>query len=74
LSDTIQVRVILRAKRNEVKGEGNVFKVYLTAPPVEGKANKLLVELLSRHFNLRKSQIRIIKGEKARDKIVRIGV
>ncbi len=74
MSDTIQVRVIPRAKRNEIKEEGNIFKVYLSAPPVEGKANKLLVELLAGHFNLRKSQIRIIKGEKARDKIVRIGV
>ncbi len=51
-----------------------MFKVYLTAPPVEGKANKLLLELLAKYFNLKKSQIRIIKGGRTRDKVVQIGV
>ena len=73
-ADTIHIRVIPRAKRNDIKQEGDIFKVYLAAPPVEGRANKLLLELLAKHFNLKKSQVRIVKGERARDKVVQIGV
>ncbi|NOX97484.1 MAG: YggU family protein [Nitrospirae bacterium] len=72
--ELIQVRVIPKAKKNNLKQEGNKLKVYLTAPPVEGKANKLLVELLAQHFKLKKSRIKIVKGEKSRDKLVRIGI
>ncbi len=66
------VRVIPKAKKNEIKEEGDKLKVYLTAPPVDGKANKLLIELLAKHFNLKKSQVSVIKGEKSRNKVVRI--
>lgn len=66
------VRVVPNAKRNEVKKEGERIKVYLTAPPVEGKANKLLIEVLAGHFNCKKSQIKIIKGEKSRGKVIEV--
>lgn len=68
----IPIKVIPHAKKNEVLKDGQGFKVRLTAPPVEGKANKLLIEVLADYFNCRKSEIKIIKGEKARNKVVQI--
>ncbi|MFH1406573.1 MAG: DUF167 domain-containing protein [Candidatus Omnitrophota bacterium] len=68
----INVRVVPNAKKNEVKKENNLYKIYLSAPAREGKANKLLVEILADEFSVRKSQVRIIRGEKSRDKIVEI--
>jgi len=53
--------------------EGERFKVYLSAPAVEGKANKALIEFLSEYFKTRRNKISIIRGEKSRDKIVEIG-
>lgn len=70
MSNIIQVRVIPNAKRNEIKKENKGLKVYLTAPPVEGKANKLLIEILAKHFNYKKSNLRIIKGEKSKNKVI----
>ena len=68
----IPVRVIPRARRNEIKKAGEIFKVHLAAPPTEGKANKMLLELFSEHFHLKKSRLRIIKGEKSRNKLIEI--
>ncbi len=68
----IEVRVVPNAKRNEIKDEEGKFKVYITAPPVDGKANKLLIEILAKHLGVKKSHINIIKGEKSRDKIIQI--
>lgn len=69
---TITIRVIPRAKKNLVKPEPGRLKVYLTAPPQDGKANKLLIEVLAEHFQVKKKQVLIIKGEKSQDKIVEI--
>jgi len=68
----INVRVIPRAKQNKVVEEAGRWKVYLTAPPVEGKANEALIELLAEHFGVKKRQVRLVRGEKGRDKTVEI--
>ena len=70
---TINLKVIPGAKRNAFHEENGQIKVYLTAPPVEGKANKALVDFLAGHFGIRKSSVKIIKGLKSRHKTVSIG-
>lgn len=66
------MRVIANAKRNEVIKEADLFKVYLNAPAVEGKANKALIGVLADYLAVKKSQISILKGAKNRFKIVEI--
>jgi hypothetical protein len=68
----INVRVIPKAKHNKVLVEPDRLKVYLTAPPVEGKANEALIEILAEHYGIKRNQIRIVRGEKGRDKVVEI--
>ena len=68
----IEVKVNPGAKKNLIKQEGAVFKVYLTAPAVEGKANQALVAFLAGHFGVAKYKIEIIKGLHSRNKIVNI--
>ena len=48
------------------------LKVYLIAVPVDGKANKELIKLLSKELGVSKSRISILKGEKSKEKIIRI--
>jgi uncharacterized protein (TIGR00251 family) len=68
----IEVKLVPGAKKNEVKKENQGLKVYLTAPPVEGKANKLLIEILAKYFNCRKSDLKIIRRERGRKKLIEI--
>jgi len=69
----LNVKVIPNARRNEIKREGNCWKVHLRAPAEKGKANKLLIKLFSQEFKVKKNQIKIVQGEKSRYKIVQIG-
>jgi len=69
----INIRVITNARKNEVIPEGDGFKVRVTAPPIEGRANQAVIELLAEYFKVRKSAIKIIRGEKSKNKIVEIG-
>ena len=51
------------AKRNEVlRFEEGVWHLKIAAPPVEGKANKELIEYLSEILDISKSRIIIEKG------------
>ena len=68
----MNIKVIPGAKKNFLKEEAGVFKIYLQAPPVEGKANEALVAFLAEHFSIRKNRIAIIKGLKSRNKVVNI--
>jgi len=51
---------------------GEVLKIRLRAPAVEGKANAALIEFLAHSLGLRRSQIAILRGEKSREKIVAV--
>lgn len=65
---TIEIKVVPNAKKNQFKNG----KVYLTAPAVEGKANRALTIFLAEYYDVEKSQIKIIRGLKSRNKVVRI--
>ncbi|MFC1613580.1 DUF167 domain-containing protein [Patescibacteria group bacterium] len=69
----INIKVIPRAKKNEViKLENGNYKARLTSAPVDGKANQALIKMLSKYFGVGKSEIRIVRGEKGREKTIRI--
>jgi len=65
--------VIPRAPRTRVDGmRGAAVLIRLAAPPVEGAANDALVAFLSDALALPRRNIRIVSGEKSRDKRVEI--
>ena len=70
---TFAVRVVTRASRSEITGEHNgALRVRITAPPVEGAANRELIKFLSKSFRVPQSAVTIISGSSSRNKIVRI--
>ena len=70
----LKIRVTALAKRDEVYCilEDGTVKVRLTAPPVEGKANKALIKYFSGIFEIPRSRIEILSGFKNRNKLVNI--
>ena len=70
----VSVKVIPRSSKNKIIWENDILKVKLTSPPVEGKANKELIRFLSKVFKIPKSEIRIVRGEKSRKKIIELNL
>jgi uncharacterized protein (TIGR00251 family) len=68
----LHIRVVPKSGRAAVKEEGGGWKVYLTRPAQDGLANKQLVEVLSEHLKIKKYRIKIIKGEKSRNKTIEV--
>ncbi len=69
----IALRVIPNAPRNEVVGwRGRILTVKLTAPPVEGRANRELCSFLARIFGVSPAEVSLLRGETSRHKTVHI--
>ncbi|MCH7746404.1 MAG: DUF167 domain-containing protein [Chloroflexi bacterium] len=69
----LHVRVQPKARRNSIEVvEGSKLKVYVTAAPEGGKANDAVIALLAKSLGISKSHIRILRGDKSRDKLLDI--
>ncbi len=70
---TLNIKVDPRSSRSGIVGHyGDALKVKLTSPPVEGRANKELIEVLAKEFGINKKDVEIISGKNSRNKIVRL--
>lgn len=73
--DDLLLRLVLqpKASRDAFVGLlGDELKVAITAPPVDGQANKHLIKFLSKQFKVPKGSIIVEKGQLNRHKLVRI--
>lgn len=67
----VRVKVVPRSSKTGLQGvEGDYLKVRLKSPPVEGKANRELMETLAKALGIPKGKVEIVKGHKARTKEV----
>jgi uncharacterized protein (TIGR00251 family) len=72
-SINIQVRVQPNAARNEVVGFADgVWRVRVAAPPVQGKANRELVDFLSHVLRVSKNRVTILRGQATRNKVIAV--
>ena len=71
---TFKVKVIPNAKKNEVIMEEGKLKVYVNVPAKDGRANRALIDILADFFNVKKRDVKIVSGEKSREKIVQIEI
>ncbi len=69
----LNIKVEPRSSRSGIVGHyGNALKVRLTSPPVEGRANKELIEVLAKEFGINKRDVEIVSGKNSKNKIVRL--
>lgn len=64
----IKLKISPNASKNEIIKKDEEIKVKITAQPIENKANKALIEFLSKKFKIAKSNIEIVKGETSKEK------
>lgn len=64
----IKLKISPNASKNEIIKNQNELKIKITAQPIENKANKTLIEFLSKKFKIAKSNIEIVKGETSKEK------
>ncbi|MEN8758946.1 MAG: DUF167 domain-containing protein [Desulfobacterales bacterium] len=67
----LKIFVLPRSSKNMLAGRhGDALKIKLTAPPVEGAANKMCLTFLAQHLGLPKSSLEIVSGHTGRTKLI----
>jgi uncharacterized protein len=69
----LTVKVKPHSRKNEVRhADDGTLTIFVTDPPIEGKANEKVIELLSEYVNKPKRCISIVAGFRSKIKIVEI--
>jgi len=67
------VKVHPRAKKNAITGElGDVLKLSLTTPPIEGRANQACIDFFAKLLKVPRSSVTIASGATSRNKVIRV--
>ena len=67
----LKVFILPRSSKNMVVGVyKDALKIKLTAPPVDGAANRMCIKFISKYFHVSKSSLEIISGSTSRTKTV----
>ena len=70
----LEIKITAGAKSNNFKKENGNYYIRIMAKAIDGKANKSIIEFLSKELNLKKKDIEIIRGEKSSKKIISINI
>ena len=66
----IRIKIVPNSSKNDLIIEDEFIRVKVTAQPIENKANKALVEFLSKKFKIPKTSIQIVKGDTSKEKTI----
>jgi len=67
----IEVRLRPRGHADELLGMiDGVLQARVSAPPVDGKANKALCRLVAKRAGVAPSRVSVVRGQKSRDKML----
>ena len=70
----LNVKIVPNSSKNDIIKEEEFIKIKVTAPPVENRANKALIEFLSKLLKVPKTSVEIVKGETSKEKKILIKI
>jgi uncharacterized protein (TIGR00251 family) len=75
MSNAMKLRITVKpnARKNEVtRSADGTLVIRVAVPPIEGKANEKVIEVLSEYLNKPKRSIAIVSGFKGKNKIIEV--
>ena len=70
---TIRVKVQARSSQEKIEEiDVDEYKIWVTSPPAENRANEDVIEILADYFNTAPSNTRILSGHKSSHKLIEI--
>jgi len=69
----LSITIKPNAKVSQIKKqEAHTWQIDIAAPAVDGKANTALIKFLAKHFSVPQSNVQILHGKNARQKLIEI--
>jgi hypothetical protein len=71
----VKVSVHPNSKRPRIeKSAAGNLDVYISEPPIEGKANAAVIKVLAKRFSVSKTKVVLVRGDKSKHKIFQIDI
>jgi uncharacterized protein (TIGR00251 family) len=67
-------KVFVSFHKDFIEVNGDQIEIGVMAKPLKGEANSEIIEKISKKFGTSKSKVRIVSGEKSRNKVVEITI
>lgn len=68
----LELHVKPNSKESKLVIQDEAIILYINATPMKGKANKELLQFMSKYFGLARNQIKIVAGTKSKTKTIRL--
>lgn len=69
----LQLHIQPGASRTEIAGQhGSRLKLRVSAPPVDGAANRAIVDFLAERLSVARGSVRVVRGLASREKTVAV--
>lgn len=71
----MKISIIAHPNSKKPRIEKDLFEnlhVYITEPPLEGKANKAVIEALAKYFQVKKNEVILLSGHKSKNKLFEV--
>ena len=69
------VKVTPNARENSIRQfQDGTWIAEVKAPPKDGKANRALIKVIAKQFNVTKSQVSIKRGKSGRTKLIQLNI
>jgi uncharacterized protein (TIGR00251 family) len=68
----ITVRLQPKSSQNRLEQDGETYKAWVSAPPLDGAANEALIKLVAKHFGVAPSKVEIVRGHSSRSKTIKV--
>ena len=65
-------RVSVSFNKDYLKIQDDHIEIGVMSKPVKGEANLEIIKKIAKHFGISKANVRIVAGEKSRDKMIEI--
>ena len=78
MSTRITVRLTPRASRTAIEFTDSArlrdatLRVWVTAPAIDGRANRALERLLAKQLSVARGSVRVVAGERSREKVIEV--
>ncbi len=66
----ITVRLQPKSSQNRLEQDGEAYKAWVSAPPVDGVATEALIKPVAKHFGVAQSRVKIMRGHTSREKVL----
>lgn len=69
---TYKIQVHTRARKPRIVETDSILHIYISEPPVDGKANKAVLKALAKHLKIGVSRLSIVAGAKSKNKKIKV--